>query len=103
MSGNLQQLYADQQAIAAQIAAAVRPMVEEARAALTSESVTALVEQLVGIQAGLPGGRAKEQIGNAITVLTAVPNVLDSELADLDTLIASHAPPASPEGDEGAP
>jgi hypothetical protein len=94
MSNTLQNLIAQQAALNAQIAEHERPLVQEAYDILTGvhpqkHDVTEVVESLTAIREQLPDGQAKTHIGNVLTVLNAVPQVLTQELARLN-------PPAAP-------
>ena len=80
MTTTLQDLLAQQADLQAQISARTQPLIEEAHALLTSESVEGLRASLTAIRDQLPDGQAKTQIGNTVTVLTAVPQVLAREV-----------------------
>ncbi len=94
----ISELLAQQQALAVQVAVAIRPQVEDARAKLSASAVETLRTNLAGIADTLPAGLAKEQIGNVVTVLSVVPDILEREVEALDAQIAAAAAPeASPE------
>jgi hypothetical protein len=80
MTTSLQDLLAQQAELAAAIAARTKPLLQEAQALLTSEDVEGLKASLTTIRDQLPDGQAKTQIGNVITVLTAVAQVLAHEI-----------------------
>jgi predicted lysophospholipase L1 biosynthesis ABC-type transport system permease subunit len=80
----LQDLIAQQAALNAQIAEHERPLVQEAKDLLTGDAVTALAGDLTAIRDQLPESQAKVHIGNVLTVLSAVPQVLAQELARLN-------------------
>jgi hypothetical protein len=94
MTTSIQDLLNQQQSIEVQIAELVKPPVEAARDALSTSAVETLVTDLTAIRDLLPAGMPKEQIGNVITVLTAVPGLLTEEAQRLTNLIT---PPASVE------
>lgn len=89
MTTNISDLIAQRAAIDAQIAAVQKPQVESARDKLTASAVNTLKAQLTTIRDGLPNGTAREQIGNVVTVLDAVPGILDTEIANMDAQIAA--------------
>lgn len=98
---DISDLIAQQQTIAVQLAALIKPKVEAARDALIASQVETLRTNLSDIANLLPAGVAKEQIGNVVTVLSVVPGILDGEIASLDAQIAAaeageepEAPPA---------
>lgn len=80
----LQELMAQQAALSVQIAEHERPLVQEAQDMLTAAPVGELAASLAEIREQLPEGQAKIHIGNVLTVLTAVPQVLAQELARLN-------------------
>jgi hypothetical protein len=84
MTTTLQDLLAQQAALNAQIAEHERPLVQEAKDLLTGDAVTALAGDLTAIRDQLPESQAKVHIGNVLTVLNAVPQVLTSEMARLN-------------------
>lgn len=85
----LQDLIAQQAALAAQIAEHERPLVQEGFDLLTGEAAVDLASSLVAIRDQLPESAAKTHIGNVLTVLNAVPQVLTQELARLNPPLAS--------------
>ena len=80
----LPELIAQQAALAAQIAEHERPLVQDAYDILTGQPVTGVAEMLTVLKNQLPEGMAKTHIGNVLTVLNAVPQVLTQELARLN-------------------
>lgn len=84
MPTTLSDLIAQQAALAAQIAEHERPLVQEAHDLLTHADTAALASELAGIRDQLPEGQAKTHIGNVLTVLNAVLQVLTQELARLN-------------------
>lgn len=82
----LQDLIAQQAALNAQIAEHERPLVQDAYDILTGEVATDLSASLVTLRDQLPEGLARTHIGNVLTVLNAVPQVLTQELARLNGL-----------------
>jgi hypothetical protein len=96
MPTTLQELIAQQAALAAQIAEHERPLVQEAHDLLTGEGATDLADQLAEIRDQLPEGQAKVHIGNVLTVLNAVPQVLVQELARLNVASPAFALSAPP-------
>jgi hypothetical protein len=89
MSNTLQNLIAQQAALNAQIAEHERPLVQDAYDILTGTDAADLAASLTTIRDQLPESAAKTHIGNVLTVLNAVPQVLTQELARLN-------PPAAP-------
>jgi predicted ATPase len=92
----LSDLIAKQAAISAQIAEHERPLVQGAYDLLTGDAVTALAGDLSAIRDQMPEGLAKTQIGNVLTVITAVPQVLVQELARLNVASPAFALSAPP-------
>jgi hypothetical protein len=84
MSNTLQDLIAQQVALNAQIAEHERPLVQDAYDILKSTATTDLAAALTSIRDQLPESVAKTHIGNVLTVLNAVPQVLTAELARLN-------------------
>ena len=82
----LQELIAQQTALTAQIAEYERPLVQAAQDMLTAPGVTELAAALSAIRDELPEGQAKIHIGNVLTVITAVPQVLAQELVRLNAV-----------------
>lgn len=80
---DLNNLIVQQQEIAAQINAAMRPMVADLHRQLTAPTVQKLVKTLTEAREQLPDGPVKEQVGNVLVVLTAVPDFLAAETARL--------------------
>lgn len=80
----LQELMAQQAALNAQIAEHERPLVQEAYDLLTGTDAADLAASLTALRDQLPDSQAKVHIGNVLTVLTAVPQVLTQELARLN-------------------
>ncbi len=80
----LPELLVQQAELSAQLAEFERPLVQEAKDLLTGDAVTALASDLTAIRDQLPEGQAKTHIGNVLTVLTAVPQVLTGEMARLN-------------------
>jgi hypothetical protein len=80
----LPELLVQQAELSAQLAEFERPLVQEAKDLLTGDAVTALASDLTAIRDQLPEGQAKVHIGNVLTVLTAVPQVLTGEMARLN-------------------
>jgi len=81
MTTTLQDLIAQQAEIAAQLRAYEQPLISDAKAVLTGEAAMDLAATLTAIRDQLPDSMAKTHIGNVLTVLSAVPQVLDQELA----------------------
>jgi hypothetical protein len=96
---DISDLLAQQQALAVQIAVAVKPQVEDALAKLSTSAVGTLRTNLAGIADTLPAGLAKDQIGNVVIVLSNVPGILDREIEALDAQIAAATEPAPVEGE----
>jgi hypothetical protein len=84
MSTTLQDLIAQQAALNAQIAEHERPLVQNAYSILTGEVAVDLASALTMIRDQLPESVAKVHIGNVLTVLNAVPQVLTQELSRLN-------------------
>lgn len=94
----LQDLIAQQAALNAQIAEHERPLVQDAYDILTGESVTGVAEMLTVLKNQLPESQAKTHIGNVLTVLNAVPQVLTAELARLNVASPAFALSGPPNG-----
>ena len=77
----LPELLAQQADIATQLAEYERPLITDAKAVLTGEAALDLVATLTTIRDQLPDSLAKTHVGNVLTVLSAVPQVLTQELA----------------------
>ena len=93
MPTTLQDLIAQQAELQAQMAEYERPLLQEARDAITSEAAAELVATLTTIRDQLPNGQAKTQIGNVLIVLGAVPQVLTQELARVSGVSTPNIPP----------
>lgn len=103
---DLDNLYRQQQQLAAQIALLTKPQLESARDALTTDEIKAIIPTLQTVHGALPPGMAKTQIGAVITVLTTAPEVLSHEISNLDGVIAANQinePAAEPEPEEQGP
>lgn len=85
----LADLKAQQAEIARAIAAHELPLIEAAQEALAGSSD--LRDTLTAIRDDLPDGQAKTQIGNVLTVLNAVPQVLTQEAARVNALLSPAA------------
>ena len=92
----LQELMAQQAALNAQIAEHERPLVQEAYDLLTGTDAADLAASLTALRDQLPDSQAKVHIGNVLTVLNAVPQVLTQELARLNVASPAFALSAPP-------
>jgi chemotaxis protein CheY-P-specific phosphatase CheC len=80
----LPELLVQQAELSAQLAEFERPLVQEAHDILTGTAATDLAAALSTIRDQLPDSLAKTHIGNVLTVLNAVPQVLTGEMARLN-------------------
>lgn len=87
----LKDLLAQQASLAVALAAHEQPLIAQAQAALAAAGTQDLVTTITAIRDALPPSQAREQLGNIVVVLTAVPQVLDQEHARVTALL-----PASP-------
>ena len=89
----LSELLAQQSALAVALAAHEKPQIEAAIAALSAPGAQDLLAAVQAAQAELPDGAAKVQLGNVVTVLTAVPQVLAQELSRVTALLPQSPAP----------
>lgn len=90
---NMGDLLAQRAQIDRQLAELMLAPVQDAKAALAETSVTALVASMTTALEALPQtSEARTQIGNVITVLSAVPQFLETEIARLQAAIGTEEP-----------
>lgn len=90
---NMNDLIAQRAQIERQLAELMLIPVQAAKAALAEPGVTTLIASMTAALEALPEpSAARTQVSNVITVLTAVPQFLEAEVARLQTAIGNETP-----------
>ncbi|MCK0531782.1 hypothetical protein [Sphingobium agri] len=87
------QLLAERARIDAQIAAAQLPALQAIQAVMNRPSTSKIADDLEKLRADLPEGQmAHEQVGNVITVIRAVKDLIDQDVARVEAQIETPEP-----------